>query len=89
MNQRYLRIKSQLTKKLSPITLEIRDDSALHASHGNVKKTDKETHFHIKIVSSAFKDKSKLVRHKLVYGILKEEFSKGLHAIELELRDTK
>ncbi len=89
MKQRHMRIKSQLIKKLSPITLKIRDDSDLHAGHGNVKETDKETHFHIKIVSSAFKEKSKLVRHKLVYDILKEEFSKGLHALELDLRDTE
>tara|TARA_B100000700_G_C14999237_1_gene835458 strand:- start:1263 stop:1535 length:273 start_codon:yes stop_codon:yes gene_type:complete len=89
MNERYLRIKSELTKKLSPKILKIRDDSALHATHGNVKKEDKETHFYIKIASTVFNNKSKIDMHKLVYKILKAEFSRGLHALELELNDVE
>ena len=88
MNKRYLRIKSEINKKLLPSTLIIRDDSELHANHGNVKKDEKETHFYIKIVSAVFKNKTKIERHKLVYEILNNEFSKGLHALELELSDT-
>ena len=89
MNKRYLRIKSEINKKLLPSTLIIRDDSELHANHGNVKKDEKETHFYIRIVSSAFKNKSKIVMHKLVYEILNDEFSNGLHSVELELSDTE
>ena len=36
-----MRIKIELTKKLFPANLKIRDDSALHASHGNVEKNAK------------------------------------------------
>ncbi len=89
MSQRYMRIKIELTKKLFPTNLKIRDDSALHASHGNVEKNAKETHFYIKVVSSVFNNKSKLDMHKLVYEILNEEFSKGLHALELDLSNTE
>ena len=87
MSQRYYRIKTKLTETLCPKTLIIRDDSALHANHGNVGKEDTETHFFIKIESSKFENKSKIFMHKTVYGILEEEFSKGLHALELDLSD--
>ena len=35
-----------------------------------------------------FKKKSKLEMHKLVYKVLNEEFSNGLHALELDLSDS-
>ena len=89
MNQRYTSIKNMIIEKLNPEVLEIRDDSALHKHHGNVKQEDIETHFYIKIKSSYFNNKSKLSMHKIVYDILKEEFSKGLHALELDLKDNK
>ena len=89
MNQRYYTIKKKLTEQLSPEVLEIRDDSYMHKNHGNIKEEDTETHFYIKIKSSVFNNKSKLSMHKLVYDILKEEFTEGLHALELDLSDNK
>ena len=51
-NPRYKSIKKKLIEQLSPDFLEIRDDSALHKSHGNIKegqirKRSKERHFGI------------------------------------------
>ena len=89
MNQRYTTIKKNLTEQLSPEVLEIRDDSDMHKNHGNIKEEDTETHFYIKIKSSVFNNKSKLSMHKIVYDILNEEFTKGLHALELDLSDNK
>ncbi len=89
MNHRYSIIKEKLIEKLRPEVLEIRDDSFIHKNHGNIKAEDKETHFYIKIKSSVFNNKSKLAMHKIVYDILKEEFEKGLHALELDLSEKK
>ena len=89
MSQRYHSVRKKLTEQLKPELLEIRDDSALHKNHGNVKEEDTETHFYIKIKSSVFNNKSKLSMHKIVYDILDEEFKKGLHALELDLSDIK
>ena len=89
MSQRYTRIKEKLTMQLRPEVLDIRDDSILHKNHGNISKDDTETHFYIKIKSGVFNGKNKLVMHKMVYSILKEEFSDGLHAVELDLSDNK
>ena len=89
MNQRYSNIREKLIEKLNPEVLEIRDDSSMHKNHGNINEGDTETHFYIKIESSFFNNKSKLSMHKIVYDILKEEFKKGLHALELDLSGNK
>ena len=89
MKQRYSSIKKKIVEELNPEVLEIRDDSSLHKNHGNIKEEDTETHFYIKIKSSVFNNKNKLAMHKIVYDILKEEFKKGLHALELNLSDNK
>ena len=89
MSVRYSRSKNVLSKEFTPLNLVIRDDSALHANHGNVKKGDTETHFYIKIISPVFNNKTKIAMHKMVYKILDKEFSKGLHSLELDLRGTK
>ena len=89
MNRRYKSIKKKLIEQLSPDLLEIRDDSALHKSHGNIKEGQIETHFYIKIKSSIFENKSKLTMHKMVYEILNDEFTNGLHALELDLSHNK
>ena len=60
MSERKERIKAILESKLNPTSLKIRDDSALHANHGNVNKGDKETHLHIYLVSPIFKGKNKV-----------------------------
>ena len=87
MKQRYSSIKKKITEQLNPEVFEIRDDSSMHKNHGNIKEEDTETHFYIKIKSSAFNNKNKLSMHKIVYDLLKEEFKKGLHALELDLSD--
>lgn len=52
------RIQTKLTNKLSPVVLEIRDDSHKHASHAAMRGGNKtETHFYVHIVSEEFRDK--------------------------------
>jgi BolA protein len=48
----------------------------------------KETHFNITIVSAAFEGKIQPARHRMVYGLLKEEMAQegGIHALQLKTR---
>jgi len=50
--------------------------------------TSQETHFRVVITSEAFKGKMQPARHRLVYGLLKEEMSRegGIHALQLRTR---
>lgn len=42
-----------------------------------------ETHFRILIVSNQFAGKLPVQRHRMVYGLLEEEFKNGLHAVNI------
>lgn len=72
-------IQSRLTS-LSPIELEIQDDSALHAGH---KGNNGGGHFIVKIVSSHFSQKSQIMRHRLVYQLLNDLIPQQIHAISI------
>ena len=65
---------------LEPISLEIRDDSELHAGHaGNTGGG----HFSLTIVSSQFSQKSPIMRHRLVYQALADLIPQQIHAISI------
>ncbi len=50
--------------------------------------TSKETHFRVVITSKEFEKKMQPARHRMVYGLLKEEMKKegGIHALQLRTR---
>ncbi|RMZ91073.1 hypothetical protein DV736_g1721, partial [Chaetothyriales sp. CBS 134916] len=82
-------IRTKLTTSLHPTVLEIRNDSHLHAHHAPMAgSTSKETHFALNIVSDEFKGKMQPARHRMVYGLLKEELEKegGIHALQLRTK---
>ncbi|MEI2635351.1 MAG: BolA family protein [Methylotenera sp.] len=72
-------IKTRLSV-LDPISLEIQDDSALHAGH---KGNAGGGHFNIKIVSSHFSHKSQIMRHRLIYQALTDLIPQQIHAISI------
>lgn len=76
-------IRRKLTKALSPIVLEIVDESAKHAGHAGARPGG-QTHFRLLIVSPTFHNLTRLDRQRKVYGLLEDEFSRGLHALSLQ-----
>jgi BolA protein len=70
---------------LTPILLEIHDDSHQHAGHNDAAKSG-GTHLRIKIISDAFMGKSRVERHRMVQSLLQQEFETGLHALQIEAR---
>lgn len=68
--------------QLSPILLEITDQSYLHTNHFEQAKAA-ETHFKIKIVSKAFNNLSLIKRHKIIYNLLAKELATSIHALSL------
>lgn len=85
------RIKASL-KQLNPLVLELKNDSAKHANHvehlGSAGFTG-ETHYKLKIVSEIFDGLSRVDRQRKVYDLLKDEFTSGLHALELKTLSPK
>ena len=78
------RIKKILEKKLKPDYLTIRDNSKEHKGH-NMFDGLGETHVGIEISSNFFNDKTTLYCHKFINSLLKNEFDKGLHSLEIKV----
>ncbi|NOS95637.1 MAG: BolA family transcriptional regulator [Methylotenera sp.] len=66
---------------LAPITLNLIDDSALHAGH---KGNGGGAHFTLKITSSHFCGKSQIMRHRLIYQTLTDLMPHKIHALSIE-----
>ncbi|KAL6794386.1 bola-like protein [Trichoderma afarasin] len=79
-------IRAKLTAALSPITLEIYNDSHLHSHHKAMQGvTSKETHFRLVIISDSFAAKMQPARHRMIYALLRDEMAQegGIHALQL------
>jgi BolA family transcriptional regulator, general stress-responsive regulator len=80
--------EESLNLAFSPERLEIVNESHLHAGHhhGDGRPFDGsgETHFRVRIVSSAFAGKSRLERHRAVNAALDGVLKDGLHALAID-----
>lgn len=60
----------------------VHDDSLAHAGHrGTTKQGD--THFSVVVVSALFGGVTLVKRHQMVFGIFKDLFQEGLHALAI------
>ena len=83
MNRKY-RIKNLISNLSKDFTIEIVDNSHLHVGHNNF---DGENETHIKIILDN-KNNVKINRlniHKQINDLLKYEFRKGLHSLEIKI----
>jgi BolA protein len=78
-----VRIERKLTQAFSPVALEIKDDSHLHAGHAGQNPLG-ESHFSIHIVSPVFAGLSTVARHREIYRVLAEELHERVHALSLQ-----
>ncbi|CDS11524.1 hypothetical protein LRAMOSA03787 [Lichtheimia ramosa] len=82
-----LSVENKITEALKPSSLEIVNESHLHAGHAAMRgNTSNETHFRITIVSEEFEGKSMMQRHRLVYNLLNDELQHGIHALSLKTK---
>lgn len=66
-------IYTALTNSLKPVHLEIKNDSWKHSHHAPMEgNTNPETHFKVTVVSDSFDGLNPVKRHRLVYGLLKD-----------------
>jgi BolA protein len=75
---RHARITTCLTEALTPLHLEVLDESHRH----NVPP-GAESHFRVTAVSEGFSGIAPVARHRQVNKLLAEEFAGGLHALAL------
>ena len=75
----------KLTAALAPLSLQVIDESDLHAGHGHVRP-EGETHFRVEVVSAAFERKSRVDRHRLINDLLADELANRIHALAITAR---
>ncbi len=73
-------IKTRINDALAPVELIIQDDSAQHVGHAGAAEGG---HFSIIVVASAFTDKPRVERHRLVYQALADAMQAGIHALAI------
>lgn len=79
------RIEKTLTEALSPQRLDVVDESHLHAGHAGARP-EGETHFRVRVVSSAFSGMSRIDRHRRVNALLASELAGPVHALAIDAR---
>ncbi len=67
---------------LTPLRLELVDESAKHAGHEGAKSGGK--HYRLLIISTEFSGKSTLLRHRLIYDTLGELMRSKIHALSIQ-----
>jgi BolA family transcriptional regulator, general stress-responsive regulator len=82
MGQVQEQIRAKLQTALTPIFLDVIDDSHHHAGHAGARPGG-ETHFTVHVVSEAFAGKSRVDRHRLINQALSAELDGGVHALAI------
>jgi stress-induced morphogen len=78
-SDRIERIRNQLDQAFQPESLEIEDQSHLHAGHAGAREG--KGHYRVDIVASAFENQSMIKRHRLVYEALGDMMETDIHAL--------
>jgi BolA family transcriptional regulator, general stress-responsive regulator len=68
---------------LQPVTLDLQDESEQHAGHAG-HRPGGGTHWQLHIVSEAFRGKTPVARHRMVYEALGDLMHRDIHALRIE-----
>ena len=80
----FTEIKEKISKKINPENIILIDNSHLHSKH----KSFDENKFYLKIIikSKKLRSMSKIMAHKEIFSVLKDEMSNKIHALEIEIQ---
>ncbi len=78
---RIAEIKARLERELSPTTIDIIDESHLHAGHAGAASG--AGHFNVTVVSERFVEQSPIERHRMVYAALGDLMQTEIHALSI------
>jgi BolA protein len=78
-------IEKILNDHLKTQKIEVINKSHLHAGH--LENDDSgETHFEVRIESEELKKEGRIKAHRRINELLKDQFSQGLHALEIKIK---
>lgn len=85
MNDRVDEIERRLRTDLKPESLEIVDDSHLHAGHAGAAAGG--GHYTVTIVADCFRGENTMSRHRMIYKSLNDMMTKQIHALSIRAFD--
>lgn len=77
-------VRARLATALPNATIELHDESHLHAGHAGAQGG--AGHFRVRIVCASFAGVSTLARHRLVYDSVRDWMPDRIHALAIEAR---
>ena len=77
-------IKKKINEKINPENIILVDNSYFHTKH----KSFDSNKFHLKLIikSKKLKDMNKIMAHKKIFLVLKDEMISKIHALEIEIQ---
>ncbi|MBI1370394.1 MAG: BolA/IbaG family iron-sulfur metabolism protein [Planctomycetes bacterium] len=78
------KIRRRLTEALHPTSLDIEDQSHLHAGHAGARESG-GGHYVVTLASPAFEGKSRMQKHQMVYAALGEMMQREIHALSIRV----
>ena len=77
-------IEAKLVAAFAPTELVVIDDSESHRGHAGYQDGG-ESHWQVKIRSTAFEGQSRIARHRAVHAALGKDLVGRIHALALDL----
>jgi len=84
--ERKKRIEKILLEHFKSWQIKVKDISFSHKGHNNFSG-DNETHFSISLQSKKNINIKRLIIHRKINDLLSQEFSSGLHALEIKIKN--
>ena len=77
------KVKEKINREINPESIMLIDNSHFHTKH----KSFSPNKFHLKIIikSKKLKNMNKIIAHKKIFSILKDEMNTKIHALEIEI----
>ncbi len=77
------KVKEKVGRKINPENIILIDNSHLHTKHKSFDLN--KLHLKIIIKSEKLKNMNKIMAHKEIYSILKDEMRNKIHALEIKI----
>lgn len=81
-------VEAKMQEAFSPTSLEVINESHLHAGHQPGFDGQGESHIRIRMVAEHFNGMSRVNVHRAINARLADEFEAGLHALAIDAKGT-
>ena len=81
-------LENKMLKAFNPLSLEIINESHLHAGHQPGFDGQGESHIRVRMIAEHFNGMSRVNVHRAINEICAEEIAAGLHALAIDVKGT-